>query len=306
MTTVFNKIHRLKQQPGWTWDHFLSEIDKHFPSGVDEKTLYSHYRQPHKKPNAHLTRIIDHLHDQFFPNPFPEGINRLMRLYNNLVNCKKHLNQEKDIQDLEYFVCEQLEREASQELLHIARLNWLLGNIQFDRIPTHRESGRREHLDAVKRAAIVHYQNSVNAIEAYNLKHPKTPVGPSYLYKARHNILACYLNAVTQNQRAKDPEVIKYLKESNYISNSKESLSAEPYQWLIARNGLRFSSLLEDKHDVEYFFSKLTDISERFVDLNYEPLNATSIAKGKDFQWARDHVLTQPYLNRFSSTQGTS
>lgn len=273
MTTVFNKIHRLKQQPGWTWDHFLTEIQKQFPAGLDEKTLYSHYRQPHKKPTTHVTKIINQLHEQCYPDPFPEEINRLMRLYNNLVKCKKHLSKEKDIEDLEYFLNQQLNREDISDLLRIARLSWLLGNIQFDRIPTYRDNGQRQQLEQAKQQAIAYYQKSVSAIEQYNQADSSQKVGESHLYKARHNILACYLNAVPQEQRNSAPDIINYLKESNYIPNSKQTLQAEPFQWGVARNGLRFSSLVENAEDVKYFFNALVAVSDKFLDLAYEPLN---------------------------------
>lgn len=297
MTTVFNKIHRLKRQPGWTWDRFLTEVERRFPAGLDEKTLYSHYRQPHKKPNSHVTRIINQLHEACFPNPFPETLNGMMRLYNNLISCNKHATRDKDIEALESFLKELVEREqGSGDHLRLARLNWLLGNIHFDRIPAHRDNGRRQPLEESRQQAIDYYQKSVTAIEQHNREDLKNEVGASHLYKARHNILACYLNAVPQEARGAAPSILQYLKESNYIANSKETLAAEPFQWGIARNGLRFSSLIENRDDAKYFFDALVDVSDRFLDLDYEPLNYGPISKGADFQWANEHVLTPDYL----------
>jgi hypothetical protein len=303
MTSVFNKIHRLKRQPGWTWDRFLSEIEKRFPAGLDEKTLYNHYRQPHKKATSHITGIINQLHEQYFPDPFPEAINALIRLYNNLIKCKKHLSRDKDIPDLEHFLISQLNREKERDTLWFARLNWLLGNIQFDRIPTYRDNGQRQQLDTAKQRAIDYYQNSVTAIEEYNRQDPAQPVGASHLYKARHNILACYLNAVPQDLRSCDPAILQYLKESNYIPNSKQTLEAEPFQWSIARNGLRFSSLVKNANDVSHFFQALVSVNKRFIDLDYEPLNYGPISSGSDFEWAVNNVLTTPYLEQTAKTK---
>lgn len=305
MTTVFNKIHRLKRQPGWTWDHFLSEIDKAYPAGLDEKTLYSHFHQPHKKATSHVTKIINQLHEQFFPDPFPEPINRLMRLYNNLVNSKKHPTRDKDIEDLEFFLVDHLFMESKENYLRTARLNWLLGNIQFDRIPGFRDNGQRQQLEESKQKAILYYQNSVAAIEDYNLNNLEQQIGASHLYKARHNILACYLNAVPQERRSHDLTILGYLKDSNYIPNSKQTLEAEPFQWRIARNGLRFSSLLENKEDVKYFFNALIEVSHRFLDLDYEPLGAGPISAGTDFHWAIKTILTPSYLNHLKHATST-
>ncbi len=294
MTSVYNKIHRLKQQPGWTWDRFLTEIAKRSPAGLDEKTLYTHYREPHKKANSHVGKVIAQLHDDYFPDPFPEDLNRLMRLYNHLSACKKHLTREKDIEDLEFFLQQLHQRE--NEPLRLARLYWLLGNIEFDRIPLYRDNGMRDQLAECKQQAINYYQQSVSAIEQHNQLTQREPVGASHLYKARHNILACYLNAVPSAERGEDMQTIAYLRSSNYIDNSKQTLIAEPFQWAIARNGLRFSSLLENSDDIKYFITALATINKRFLDLRYEPLNHTAVGTSEDFRWAIDNVLTSNYL----------
>lgn len=296
MTSIYNKIHRLKGQDGWTWDHFLGEVDRIYPAGMDEKTLYNHYRLPHKKANSHLSKIINLLHTQCFPDPFPEDINRLMRLYNHLQACKRHLEKDRDIKDLEYFLQVQLQRQDPHEYLRVARLHWLAGNIHFDRIATCRDNGMAAQLKAARRQAIEHYQQSVQAIKEHN-HCEKPPVMAHHLYKARHNILACYLNAVPQQRRGADAEVIRYLQESDFIANSKQTLEEEPFQWSIARNGLRFSSLLKNAEDVEYFFRALIAVSERFLDLDYEPLNCGSIRAGKDFDWACGQILTPDFLH---------
>ncbi|MCP4232378.1 MAG: hypothetical protein GY770_02160 [Aestuariibacter sp.] len=297
MTTVFNKIHRLKQQPGWTWDYFLSEIDKISASGLNEKTLYAHYRHPHKKANSQVTSIIVNLHDKHFADPFPEEINRLISIYNNLLRCKSHPCKMQDIEDFEYFLSTQLIREDKSDLLRLSRLNWLLGNIHFDRLPAYRDNGHTIQLQASKQMAIEHYQNSVEYIEQHNQKCPSAVVGVSHLFKARHNILACYLNAVPQQKRGQDNAILAYLKKSDYIANSKATLEVEPFQWGIARNGLRFSSMLKNASDAEYFFEKMVMLSSEFLDLNYKPLNQVAIAGGADFAWAIQHVLDSEYLN---------
>ena len=299
MTSVFNKVHRLKQQPGWTWDRFLGEIDRLSESGIDEKTLYSHFRQPHKKANAHTKRLIDQLHDTYFSNPFPADINGLMSLYNNLSACRSHKSKTADIEHLEDFLSVQLNREDPGAFLRIARINWLLGNIQFDRIPTFRDNGQAKQLTDSKEQAIGCYQRSVENIERYNQHHPETSVGPSYLYRAQHNILACYLNAVPQDRRDRDPSIIRYLTESNFISASKQALEDEPFQWSIARNGLRFSSMVKNADDADYFFQALVKVSQQFLDLDYKPLNYGPINSGKDFTWAIENVLTDEYLRGF-------
>jgi len=302
MTSVFNKIHRLKQQPGWTWDRFLTEIAIIYPTGLDEKTLYAHYRSPHRNPNSHVSHIIDQLHEQYFPDPFPAAINALMRLYNNLIDCRRHLNKDQAIDDLEVYVKHQLTREPIDQYGYRARWYWLLGNIYFDRIPLYRERGQRDRLNEIKQQAIEFYQSAVDQITQHNSVHTQPVIGPIYAYKAHQNILACYVNAVNQAVRPQDDSILRYLRESDYLQNCKDTLQAEPFQWEIARNGLRCSSLLQQRENVMYFFTTLVNASARFIDLNYEPLNYGSIQEANDFQWAINNVLTPTYLASLQAT----
>ena len=103
MPNLFSKIHRLKNQ-GWTWDKFLSELDLIYPGGMDEKTLKSHYRQPHKGSTSHTQELIETLHKRDFPSPFPADIDALMRVYNNILACAKHSTMERDVVDLQVFL----------------------------------------------------------------------------------------------------------------------------------------------------------------------------------------------------------
>lgn len=299
MTTTFNKIHRLKQQTGWTWAHFLTEIDRLPFGSLDEKTLYNLYRLPHRKPNTHVSKMINLLHERYFPDPFPEEINALMRVYNHLISCKHHHDIEKDVDDLVLFLTAQLALESDQNYLRHARINWLLGHTYFDRIPYARNNGKQQLLAEYKQTAIQHYSASVNWIEQYNQRHPQQRIAAHQLYKAHHNILACYLNGVSNHKRSQDEALLTWLQQSDYISNSKQTLKVEPFQWSIARNGLRFASLLENEADCRCFFEKLFAISPYFLDLNYSPLNTSAIVASEDFSWSVNNVLTPDYLVSF-------
>lgn len=300
MTTVFNKLHRIKNQPGWTWERVLEAVDRVHPAGINEKTLYAHFHQPHKRANGHVSKIVDTLHEECFPNPFPEDVNRLMGVYNRLAERAQRTGDEQEVDDLEYFLKSLLQRESPDEQVRLARLHWLLGNISFDRIPCYRDNGQRKKLDQVRNQAVDHYHKSVTALVAHNERNPGRKVGAHHLYKARHNILACHLNSVARDARATDPGVLRYLKESNYIAASKQTLREEPFQWSIARDGLRFSSLLRNAEDAEYFFDAMVAVSGKFLDLNYEPLDTDAIARSADFKWAVANVLTPQHIARCS------
>lgn len=103
MANIYAKVHRLKSL-GWTWDQFLFEFEKRFPAGIDEKTLYALYRQPHRKPSRHISQEIEALHQEFFPSPFPADIEALMALYSNLMASKRHPTLDQDIEYLQSFL----------------------------------------------------------------------------------------------------------------------------------------------------------------------------------------------------------
>lgn len=296
MASIFNKIQRLKRQPGWSWQHFLVEIDSVDPDGIKLKLLQRYYRSPNKKPTPHIIRIIDQLHNDCFPSPFPAALDRLMRVYRELKMSNRYLTKDKDIRDLENHVQRLLAAVEADDYLSHACLQWLLGNIEFDRISVHLGADERDQLGAAKQRALDHYQAVLASIEQYNRHHPPVAVGTRHIYRVQSNILACYLNAVPEQQRSQDATILYYLRESGYLAQCKQAIAAEPFQWAVARNGLRFSSLLQDVVEIEHFFTLLLKVHPRFVDLSYEPFNQLSISAMPDYHWALENVLTPEYL----------
>ena len=301
MTSTYNKINRLKAQNGWTWEHFFQEITLIHPPRLDEKTLYNHYRHPHHGGKHHVINIIDQLHQKYFPDPFPDDINGLMRLYNNLLQNARYNDQEEDIRSLETFAQAQVDRDPPQQFLRRCRWYWLLANIAFDRIPYLRENAKQELLIQTRDAAIKLYEKAIAELERHNLEHTTDKIEERYLFKLRQNALACFINSVIQEKRSQDPEILNYIKDANFIEYSKKMLEIEPFHWVIARNGLRFSSLLQDPENCRQFFTRLVSSSKHFIDLNYKPLDYISIAAGSDYVWAIDNVLTPEYLNELKA-----
>jgi len=288
MPNLFSKIHRLKSQ-GWTWDKFLSELDLIYSGGMDEKTLKSHYRQPHKRSTSHTQQLIETLHKQYFPSPFPVDIDALMRVYNNLLACPKHSTTEHDIVDLQVFLNAQLVEPCSS-ILRTARLHWLTANTYFDGLAELRSLGKSDRMLASQRLAVENYQHAITLLEQYNNSAEGQSVSEFILYKLRQNILACYLNAVAPEQRENDEQVLHYLVHSDFLVQSERVLEQEPYLWVVARNGLRFASLLKSKAYCDRFFSLLVTSSAYFEDLAYSPLGYPAISESKEFSWACENL----------------
>ena len=274
----------------------MSELELIYPSGIDEKTLKSHYRQPHKRSTSHTQQLIETLHEKYFSTPFPNDIEALMRLYNNLIDCSKHASKESDIDDLQLFLNTQVQQPSSS-LLRLARLHWLLANTYFDRLPELRTGSKRGQLLDNQQEAIKHFKHAIILIDKHNQQAPDNRVTEYVLYKVRQNILACYLNAVDPEQRENDEKVLDYLTHSDFLVQSEKVLQQEPYLWVVARNGLRFSSLLKSKAHCEYFFKQLITASQYFLELTYKPQGYPAISESKEFSWACEHVFTPEFID---------
>lgn len=270
----------------------LDAIELQYPGGMDEKTLYAHYRAPHRQATQHITAIINKLHEQVFPNPFPVDAEALLAMYNRVQGSRKHSTRDADIDSLEIFVQAQCALEPDERRLRRARLSWLLGNIAFDRLANLRDSGQRDLLARNKANAITAYEKALVNLEYCNTH--GQPLDAFLIYKLRQNILACYLNAVHENKRDSDPEIKKYLVASDYLAQSRSMLEQEPFQWMIARNGLRFCSLLQDGKGVKDFFDRLVIAYKGFEDLSYSPLSQPSLRDSESFRWAIMNVLEKP------------
>jgi len=290
MANLFSKINRLKNQ-GWTWDRFLFEIEQQLPAGLEEKTLKAHFRQPHRKSTRHVEQVIQTLHNNAFPSPFPSDVEGMMRVYSNLFKCKKHVSKDQDIIDLSLFIKEVIEQSSHELLLRRARLHWLYANMHFDQLPSLRAGHHKHQLHATQQTAIEHYNYSLTLMDEHIKTDNKPYLSEFTLYKARQNVLACYLNVVQPEKRFNDENVLNYLKQSDFIPRSMTVMVNEPYQWVVARNGLRFSSITKHKANCIWFFESLVKSSKFFSDLNYTPLGYPAIADSPEFNWAIDHAL---------------
>jgi hypothetical protein len=300
MPSTYNKIHRLKAQ-GWTWPEFLAQIEQASVHSIDEKTLYSNFRLPHRKPNKLLEETISLLHETFFPSPFPKEVEGLITLYNHLNSAKNLRTQEEDIELLERFVLAEIQqpdsKPESEPSLRYARLCWLAANIAFDRIAYCRDNGLATKLAENQMSALKWFQQAKLAIE-----HCKQSQGinvePFVIYKLTQNKLACYLNGLPSANRL-DNHVLKgYIEGSGYIAETKNMLELEPFQWGIARNGLRFSSLLNNAQDCEYFFRALVTANKHFLDCDYQLPGRLSINQSDDFQWALTVINDRDLINK--------
>ncbi|MEH6443339.1 MAG: hypothetical protein V7784_05545 [Oceanospirillaceae bacterium] len=283
MSNLYSKVHRLKSQ-GWTWNHFLQQIDLIYAGGIDEKTLLALYRQPHRKASAHVNKVITTLHDNVFASPFPEDTQALLAIYNRLIHSKNNANVADDISDFIIFLNGDLQHGST---LRQARLHWIKADIHLDQLSNLRINGKKLALLSQQKLALYHYQQSYELLQELNSDQQNDRYIDDFtLYKVQQNMLACYLNSSHPQQRYQDNALHNYLLHSNYIKDSKRALHSEPYQWIIARNGLRFSSIQKNADNCDYFYRALISANSAFTDYNYAPLGAPAIINSEDFKWA--------------------
>ncbi len=283
MANLYSKIHRLKSL-GWTWQYYLQQIDSIYPAGIDEKTLFSLYRHPHRKATSHVKNLLTNLHDREFPSPFPKDVESLLKLYNRRIYTNNTLESQQDINDLLCFLESDIDYGPA---LRRARLHWLVADIYLDQIPSYRKNGQTESLNSCTSNAIQHYQNCYQLLT--QPQRHKT-IDSFTLYKVKQNMLACYLNSRHVKDRYQDELILQHLEKTDYIAASKEVLQNEPYQWVIARNGLRFSAITKNLNDCKFFFEALILANKAFIDPNYKPLGAPPISQSEEFSWAIKHL----------------
>lgn len=283
MANLYSKVHRLKSL-GWTWQHFLQQIDSIYPAGIDEKTLFSLYRHPHRKASSHVKNLLTNLHDREFPSPFPKDAESLLKLYNRNIFSTNTQHNQQNIDDLLCFLETDIDYGST---LRKARLHWLIGDIYLDQIPNYRNNGQNDRLAHSKDSAIKHYQKCYSLLTETQ---SALEIDSFTLYKVKQNMLACYLNSLHANDRYQDQSLLEHLDKTDFINASKAVLEREPYQWIIARNGLRFSAITKNLNDCKIFFEALVLSNKAFKDPNYKPLDAPAIGQSTQFSWAVEHL----------------
>ncbi len=281
MTSTYNKLNRLKAQDR-TWDALLTDIDDVSQQQFDIKTVKANATEPHREPNKHLKESVNRLHDIHFPNPYPKESEALLTLYNDTVISQ---SIDHDIDSLTVVIDSLLHRLGADETLLEARLLWLKGSMYFDKIGLLRDSNQPKRLEAFRSDAIRYYSESFEILR-HAINEMPFPFNLNEPYKLQVNIIACHVNAIASSDRGSSEELRSAIEKSDIAELSKNILESEPFQWKVARNALRFSSLIKNDGDVDFFYQKLITANRRFSDLHYEPEGCPSIADSLDFSYA--------------------
>ncbi len=289
MTTAHNRINRLRQH-GLTWDSLGRELATTMGSEnnrVARNTLRSLQNLPHYKPGKNLVAAITHLHDRYFPSPYPQGVNALMNVCRGLMR-EKNEEAARQLAALQNHIKEQLTLAQHPDLL-ACRLYWALGNIQqFHMRQARLKKAKHEEIEKHQTQAIQCYKHAITFIESKAM--------PLEHYKLQHNIFVCYVNAIKEELRNDDKQLIEQLGSLYYADAAKSVLQQESFQWDTARNGLLYASLTKNRQAVAFFFEALIMANKVFLDLDYRPLACDSLLKDPSIKWALREVLRPDFV----------
>lgn len=291
MGIIYHKLHRLRGCKSWVE---IAEAVTELGGSLDGKsvsrvTLHELAEKPHKRAKPHLKAAIDQLHEQTFGSPFPGGANRLLELYRSITQDEKNSQRQREIQHLEAFVEDHLQRHATQDLYN-ARLHWLMGNIKEDKVRRARDEGtgdERLH----RNAAIQHYRIAAQLVEHHQLHNEA--------FKLKQNIFACFANSVQPGARHQHVEVRKCIQDIGIVETGLQALDAEPFQWLTARVALMCVSVRRAPGDLTIardLFERLVRANTAFIDPAYKPDYFLALAADQDTHWLTQEVLTESTL----------
>lgn len=258
---------------------------------IDLKTIKANAKQPHRKPTQHIVDAVDKLYETYFPSIYPEPLESLLKLSNSVSKAAIESGEKEPSKELETFISWML-TEKSQVVSSIeqARLWWVLGNIAFDRIAYYRTYSSFGDSATEQEKAILRFKNALQLLETIHINEENLPTSQETLelerYKIQQNILGCYFNADHEKDRENQEEWKHFFHQSDYFIGSDSLITKFPFHWLVARNALRFASLLKNRELVFKYFSNLCDACSLFNNLDYEPYSYPSIAASSQFSFA--------------------
>ena len=289
MGITYHKLHRLRTNLGWVeLADALSRLGgSQDGKSVSRVTLHELADKPHKRAKPHLQAAIEQLHEQHFGSPFPPGANRLLALYRSCISA----GRQRDLDDLEQFVAEYLQHHTQADLFR-ARLLWLMGNMQEDRVRQTRDAGTGQERHW-RNQAVNCYRQAALIVEQHNLHHEA--------FKLKQNIFACFANTVQPGERSRHVEVKKSIQDTGIIETAVRVLDAEPFQWLTARVALMCVSIRRGPQDLMVardLFERLVKANHHFIDPNYQPDYFLALAEDHDTHWICQQVLNDAVLKR--------
>ncbi|MEN8129440.1 MAG: hypothetical protein ABFS45_04440 [Pseudomonadota bacterium] len=220
-----------------------------------------------KSINASSYKLIKAFHKEVVTSPYPAEINRLHDLMNVM---KRRLTRTEYAEYLEVDLEKRIETHPSYgagDLTDI-RLEWLFGHIHFDRADYLHHNTIIE-FDTARQ----HYQRAMGLLIS---NHESLVIE---IYKLQQSIVSLEILKRGGKVIPNDPALYGWLREICYVDHALVVLEAEPWNVVVARNGLRVASTL----NMLEACLKLWKLTGKDTDVLSEP----------DLRWFRQQMTKQ-------------
>lgn len=274
----------------------MCELDVVSSHQIDPKTIKANAKQPHRRPTQHIVDAVDKLYERYFPPIYPEALDSLLKLSNSVSRAAIETGEKEPCKELETLIIWLLtDKSNALSSIERARLWWILGNIAFDRITYYRNYSSFGDSATEQDKAVLRFNNALQLLDTIPQNNESAQINYETLelerYKIQQNILGCYFNADHEKDREKQENWKHFLHQSEYFSCSDSLITKFPFHWLVARNALRFASLLRNSELVSKYFNDLCNACSHFKNLDYKPYTYPSIAESSQFSFAYELLI---------------
>lgn len=277
MSEIHIKLSEIKKSGAFS----IASLSKE--TGLSTSTIKRILKYPTYQGSSYAKKLVNQLYKEIVVSPFPEDIDNVHSIMESTL---KKLDKSEYLLLLDFLddsLCRH--EEYQQRSLGDSRIRWLLGHIAFDRA-----NYLRLRKADNNQIAASYYQDAYKILEEHDfiLKN-------QYLCKIKWNMIAVRFNNLSTLERYSE-KTIKWLEDTKLIDNAEHLLTAEPWQYEIARNALVVCSLTKNRDKAHFFATKLQATFPDFFQPDFKPLpNFIPAHDDQDLTWFIEFVL--PELN---------
>lgn len=274
MISLYECVHEIQKATGWSQGQISIE------TGLHLSTINRVFRLPIYRGNKTSKKLITQLHREVVTSPFPEYLEQLFYFYDVWKERWSKRDFTEYLDTLEPLL-KQHNSLYTQELA-ACRVCWLIGHIYFDRA----FYLKRDTFKMVD-SALDWYQEALKRLDYHlnnNLQVQK--------YKIQQCIVSIHFNCCKPKQRANNEDIRCWLLDMDYLKVVEKVIKEDPWNWIVARNGLIAASILRDLEKCWFFWKAMKKVNKRFADLDFVPsCDLPAIKEDVDLTWFVEQVV---------------
>ncbi len=270
MVTPYHQLRQIKHVTGWSQERIARETN------LGLRTIGRVYGDPTYDPTEVTKRLIAQLHKKIIVSPFPEYVDWLFERYDYWKESLSKRDFGKEQDTLEHLL---LNHKAIDSMELIAcRLCWLLGHIHYDRAFYLKRNTLQSAI-----AAQEWYQKALEIIDHFS---------DESLIVQRYKIQQCVVSTMfnsCESGRCDNEKIRQWFADMSYLNIVRSVLDVEPWNWVVAKNGLVAASILRLRDECLFFWKAMQKVDKRFKDLDFAPSQKddywSSISDDPDLSW---------------------